>query len=108
MKKKKSDLKRKSESDVSSKKAGSELVDEVVKGTGLPDELVHHELAQILQHSGQEKESLTLEQLRVAMMNYLETLNEQMESQERSRRVAKARDSEKSAALASARLVVRH
>lgn len=58
---------------------GEELIDQIVSLTGLPQPLVHEELRHILQHSKQVLDSegpLTLDQLREAMLAYLEELNE--------------------------------
>ena len=45
----------------------------VVSLTELPEGMVHQEMNEILQLSGHESESLTLDQLRLAMLSYLES-----------------------------------
>lgn len=52
--------------------SGIDLFATVVEGTGLPPELASQELSEILGQSGMNAESLTLEQLRAAMLAYLE------------------------------------
>jgi hypothetical protein len=51
---------------------GLPLFAAVVEETGLPPELASQELSEILGHSGLSADSLTLEQLRAAMLAYLE------------------------------------
>jgi hypothetical protein len=53
---------------------GATLIQTVVSLTELPEPLVHQEIDEILQASGHRSESLTLEQLRSAMVSYLEAL----------------------------------
>lgn len=55
---------------------GEALISKVVAASGLPQELVSSELQAIVETAGHEPESLTLEQLRSAMLAYLESINE--------------------------------
>jgi hypothetical protein len=66
----------------SAEPGGHELIEKVVTLSGLPEHLAHQELTQILAHSGQESGKLTLEELRTAMLTYLEALAEQEEALE--------------------------
>jgi hypothetical protein len=70
--------------DVSNRESagGSELIEQVVTLTGLPDGLVQDELDQILGKAGCDKENLTLEELRSAMLAYLESMQAQFEAAE--------------------------
>jgi hypothetical protein len=72
--------------DVSKRQAsgGPELIDQVVTLTGLPDTLVQTELEQILGQAGCNKESLTLDELRTAMLAYLESMQAELEAQSES------------------------
>jgi hypothetical protein len=63
-------------SDRSSEPNGQELVDAVVALTGLPAQWIGPELAEILDQNDQSETELTLDQLRSAMLNYLEKMNE--------------------------------
>ena len=54
---------------------GRGLIDQLVKLTGLPENLVHQELGDILRLSGKNSEELTLEALREAMLHYLQALD---------------------------------
>lgn len=65
--------------DVSNKK-GSELLDTVASLTGLPEELVQNELHELIAAAGQNAGNVTLDQLRQAMLLYLETLAQQEEA----------------------------
>jgi hypothetical protein len=62
---------------------GLELLDTVAQMTGLPEPLVQQELHEILESAGQNAGSVTLEQLREAMLLYLEALAEPLERAER-------------------------
>lgn len=65
--------------EVSSKKAelcGQELFETVVSLSGLPDQLIRSELNEILDQAEQDDGALTLEQLRSAMIEYLEMIND--------------------------------
>jgi len=55
--------------------SGQELVEKVIELTEIPDPRMEQEVHAILEYSGQEEQSLTLEQLRKAMLEYLEELN---------------------------------
>jgi hypothetical protein len=54
---------------------GRELIDQVVTATGLPENLAHQELSDILRLSGKDSEELTLEALREAMLQYLQAMD---------------------------------
>jgi hypothetical protein len=54
--------------------SGAELINEVISLTGLPSQELQEELRQIVKNSGHDQESLTLEQLRAAMIAYLEAI----------------------------------
>jgi len=58
---------------------GDELFETVVELTGLPQDAVTHELSQILDNQGCSSENLTLEDLRSALVDYLESLHQEME-----------------------------
>lgn len=60
---------------------GSNLIHTLVSLTDLPEPLVHQEVDEILTLSGHESESLTLEQLRSAMLSYLESIQATMEAE---------------------------
>ena len=47
------------------------LLQEVTEATGLPEELIQNELKQIIEGQGFSSENLTLEQLRVALADYM-------------------------------------
>lgn len=53
---------------------GQSLVQTIVSLTELPNSLVQQEMNEIIEASGHKTESLTLEQLRVAMLSYLESI----------------------------------
>ena len=53
---------------------GQSLIQTIVSLTELPGPLVHQEMNEIIQASGHHSESLTLEQLRAAMLSYLEAI----------------------------------
>ncbi len=53
---------------------GQELLEQVISLTGLPDSMVRSELGGILENSGISSESLTLESLRSALLEYLQKL----------------------------------
>lgn len=53
---------------------GVQLIDKVVSLTQLPHSLMQEELGQIIENSGHAPEGLTLDQLREAMLAYLESL----------------------------------
>ena len=53
---------------------GQALIQMVVSLTGLPEEPIRGELNQILEKSGHDSKNLTLEQLRIALAAYLESI----------------------------------
>lgn len=60
--------------------SGTELVETLLNSTGLPENLVGEELGGILENAGASPATLTLEELRSAMLAYLEsTLAEAIE-----------------------------
>jgi len=61
---------------------GTELLDEVASLTGLPEDMVQKELQQILSASGHNAEELTLDGLRASMLKYLETMIDEIPSEE--------------------------
>ena len=56
----------------------SEVLQEVVQMTGLPEEYLDQEISSFLGTTEQSVNNLSLDQLRVVLMNYLETLNDEM------------------------------
>jgi hypothetical protein len=54
---------------------GEELISELVTATGLPEPLIHDELQDILDLGGHSAKDLTLDQLRSAMIAYLESVH---------------------------------
>lgn len=60
--------------------SGIDLFASVVEESGLPMELASQELSQILGSSGLTAEGLTLEQLRAAMLAYLEAFAPEQEA----------------------------
>jgi hypothetical protein len=54
---------------------GHALVSEVVQHTGLAGNLIEPELSAIIEGAGHSASTLTLEQLRAAMLTYLESLH---------------------------------
>jgi hypothetical protein len=69
--------------DVSDKQgleSGQALLDTVASLTGLPEGLVQQELQEMLTVAGQSAGSVTLDELRQAMLLYLEALAQQEES----------------------------
>lgn len=57
---------------------GSAVLHEVVQLTGIPEKIMDSELSELLGTSGSSVNNMTLGELRVLLMNYLETLNEEM------------------------------
>ena len=55
---------------------GQELIEAVVSLSGLPESLARFELDHILESAGQSSQNLTLEQLRFALVAYLEAMND--------------------------------
>ena len=64
-----------------SAKEGSEVLQEVVQMTGLPEEYLDTEISSFLGTAGESVNNLTLDQLRVVLMNYLESINEEMNAE---------------------------
>lgn len=58
---------------------GEELIEQVASLTGLPEPWVHQELGRIVENAGHSPGTLTLEQLREAMLAYLESLQHELE-----------------------------
>ena len=61
--------------------SGAQVLQEVVQMTGLPEEYVDSEISNLLGTSGESVNNLTLEQLRLVMLNYLEMINDEMTQQ---------------------------
>ncbi|OFZ71295.1 MAG: hypothetical protein A3K03_09230 [Bdellovibrionales bacterium RIFOXYD1_FULL_44_7] len=61
---------------------GEELISAVVSATGLPESEVKGELDKILQSSGHDPANLTIDQLRSAMIAYLEAVHESLWQEE--------------------------
>lgn len=59
---------------------GHKLVDAVAVASGLPEEVASEALGQILTQYGQKSDSLTLDELRAVMLQYLEEINEDVVS----------------------------
>ena len=57
---------------------GQELIEAVVSLSRLPDLLIRSELNEIVEQAEQNEEEITLDQLRVAMLEYLEKVHETM------------------------------
>ncbi len=67
--------------EVSNKKSepcGEELIETVVSLSGMPEGLIRSELGEILDQSEQNYGELTLDQLRAAMITYLEKIHEDL------------------------------
>lgn len=58
---------------------GEELIETVAALTGLPEPWVHQELGRIVENAGHSTGTLTLDQLREAMLAYLESLQSVIE-----------------------------
>lgn len=54
--------------------SGEELIQQLVSASGLPEAAVHSELSEICAVAGQDPGNMTLDQLRAAMLTYLEQL----------------------------------
>lgn len=61
--------------------SGQELIETLASLTGLPEPWVSQELIQILEKSGQNAQDVTLEQLRDAMLIYLEMVQADLASE---------------------------
>jgi hypothetical protein len=57
---------------------GAAVLKEVVQMTGLPEEYLDSEITQFLGTATESVNDLTLDQLRSVLLNYLETVNEEM------------------------------
>jgi len=62
---------------------GEELMTAVVEATGLPEQMVKEELHGIIATQGADPKDLTLEQLRSAMIAYLETIHQDLTGSEK-------------------------
>ena len=63
---------------------GAAVIEEIVQMTGLPGEYLNTEISQLLGTPGESVNHLSLDQLRSMLLNYLETVNEEMnQDQER-------------------------
>ena len=60
---------------------GKALFETIIDQSGLPKEVAHRELNYVIEEMGLTKEELTLNQLRAAMMQYLENINEKVTAQ---------------------------
>ena len=58
--------------------SGPKLVQAVTALTELPEEFAREELKRVLEHSGQSSDDLTLDQLRAAMLVYLESMQDSL------------------------------
>ncbi len=68
-------------SDEKSEYCGQELVESVVSLSGLPEMVIRSELDELLDQHGFSHDDLTLGELRVAMLSYLEAINEDIQAQ---------------------------
>ena len=59
-------------------KDGSAVLQEVVQMTGLPEEYLDTEISSFLGTAGESVNNMTLDQLRIVLMNYLEAMNEEI------------------------------
>ena len=57
---------------------GATVLQEVVQMTGLPEDYLNTEISQFLGTTNGTVNDLSLEQLRAALLNYLESINEEM------------------------------
>jgi hypothetical protein len=58
--------------------SGQDVLNEVVQMTGLPADYLHAEINSFLGTGCEDVKDLSLDQLRSLLLNYLETLNDQM------------------------------
>lgn len=58
--------------------SGKDVLHEVVQMTGLPADYLNAEINSFLGTAGEDVKNLSLDQLRSVLLNYLETLNEEM------------------------------
>jgi hypothetical protein len=61
---------------------GAPLLETLVSLTGMPEELMHQELGDILHQAGSDASTVTLDQLRHAMILYLEQLEREAQMAE--------------------------
>jgi hypothetical protein len=59
-------------------KDGSAVLQEVVQMTGLPEEYLDTEISSFLGTAGESVNNMTLDQLRIVLMNYLEAMNDEI------------------------------
>ncbi len=57
---------------------GQELIQMVISLTELPEQMIQHELEQILEIPSRNAEDVTIEQLRDAMLAYLELIDQEV------------------------------
>jgi hypothetical protein len=62
--------------------AGAELIQQLVSASGLPEAAVHSELSEICAVAGTDPGNMTLDELRAAMLSYLEQLERESASNE--------------------------
>ncbi len=60
--------------------SGKDVLHEVVQMTGLPADYLHAEINSFLGTATEDVKDLSLDQLRSVLLNYLETLNTEIES----------------------------
>ena len=53
---------------------GAKLLNDVAEATGLPKETISRELAELISTAGYDKETLTLDQLRHALAEYVQDI----------------------------------
>jgi hypothetical protein len=70
--------------------AGQELIETLATLSGLPREVIQSELCRILEDSGHDLESVTLDGLRGALVQYLETIQQGLQLEEASSDVSGA------------------
>jgi hypothetical protein len=61
---------------------GAELISTLVTLTGLPETWIRRELDGILSKAGCQRENLTLDELRMALMAFLETMQDDLVEQD--------------------------
>jgi hypothetical protein len=64
-----------------SEPSGQELIQTVVSLTELPELMIQHELEQILEIPKRNSEDVTIEQLREAMLAYLEQVDKEISAE---------------------------
>ena len=62
--------------------SGEDVLKEVVQMTGLPADYLHSEINTLLGTECEDVKDLSLDQLRKVLLNYLETLNDEMTQQQ--------------------------